>query len=69
MTIIDASVYISLVNAHEERHVSSWVWFQSAASRKEGIYAPVILLAEVAAALSHGVGDVELAHRIVEQLR
>ena len=31
--------------------------------------APVILLAEVAAALSRGIADLRLAHRVVQQLR
>jgi len=68
MAVIDASVYIALVNAHEREHSSSWAWFEQARATDESIVAPVILLSEVAAALSHGVGDPTLAHRVVQQL-
>jgi predicted nucleic acid-binding protein len=68
MAVIDASVYIALVNAHEREHSSSWAWFEQAHAADESIAAPVILLSEVAAALSRGLGDPTLAHRVVQQL-
>ena len=68
MAVIDASVYIALVNAHEREHASSWAWFEQAKAAEESVVAPVILLAEVAAALSRGMGDPTLAHRVVQQL-
>ena len=69
MPVIDASVYISLINAGEEQHASSWAWYENVQARQEPLVAPVILLAEVAAALSRGVGDKALAHRVVDQLK
>ena len=69
MAVIDASVYVALINAKEVGHTSSWVWFEQTKKEKEMIAAPVILLAEVAAALSRGVGDLSLAHRVVGQLK
>ena len=68
MAVIDASVYVALVNAHEKEHASSWAWFEQARAAGESFVAPVILLAEVAAALSRGMGDPTLAHRVVQQL-
>ena len=68
MAVIDASVYIALVNAHEREHASSWAWFEQTKAAEEPVVAPVILLAEVAAALSRGMGDPTLAHRVVQQL-
>jgi predicted nucleic acid-binding protein len=68
MAIIDASVYIALINAHEKDHARCWAWFEQAQSAREPVVAPVILLAEVAAALSRGIGDTALAHRVVQQL-
>jgi predicted nucleic acid-binding protein len=68
MPVIDASVYMALVNAHERDHASSWAWFEQAKAAAELVVAPVILLAEVAAALGRGVGDPMLAHRVVQQL-
>jgi predicted nucleic acid-binding protein len=66
--VIDASVYVALVNADEQDHESSWVWLEQAVAAEDGIVAPAILLAEVAAALSRGVGDPALAHRVLRQL-
>jgi predicted nucleic acid-binding protein len=68
VAVIDASVYIALINAQEDAHAVSWAWFEQAQWDQEPIIAPVILLAEVAAALSRGLGDPALAHRVVEQL-
>ncbi len=69
MPVIDASVYLSLINAHDNEHASSWAWFEQARSAQESLAAPSILLAEVAAALSRGVGDPALAHRVVQELK
>ena len=69
MAIIDASVYVSLVNAGEQAYTSSWAWFEDTRSKGEVIIAPVIMLAEVASALSRGTGDPKLANQIVQQLR
>ena len=69
MAVIDASVYVALINARAPDHASSWAWFQQAQSDQEAISAPVILLAEVADAVSRGIGDSTLAHQVVEQLR
>lgn len=68
MAVIDASVYVALINAHESEHTNSWAWFEQARAAQESVVAPVILLAEVSAALSRGVGNPALAHRVVQQL-
>lgn len=68
MPVIDASVYVALVNAHESHHASSWAWFERTVAAGEEIVAPVILLAEVAAALGRGTGDFRLARRVLQQL-
>ena len=69
MPVIDASVYVALLSACEKNHASSWAWFEQAKAEEQSILAPVILLSEVAAALSRGVGDPALAHQVVQQLR
>ncbi len=69
MAVIDASVYVALINAKEEHHATSWKWFEDAQASAEPIIAPAILLAEVASALSRGVGDSALAHRAVEHIK
>ena len=68
MAILDASVYVALVNAHEKDHARCWDWFEQVQATREPVIAPVILLAEVAAALSRGIKDTPLAHRVVQQL-
>ena len=68
MAIIDASVYVALTNAHESEHSNSWAWFEQAKAMQETVTAPVILLAEVSAAISRGVGNPSLAHQVVQQL-
>jgi len=68
MAIIDASVYIALIHAGEPEHAHSWAWFERARAAQEVLCAPVILVAEVAAALSRGVGDPALAHQVAQQL-
>jgi len=69
MAILDASVYLALINSDESEHAASWRWFKQVQENRETISAPVILLAETAAALSRGVGNIALAHQAVAQLR
>lgn len=69
MAIIDASVYVAVINAHDNNHPRSWAWFEQAKAAREPVIAPVILLPEVAAALSRGTGDPALARRVVQQLK
>jgi predicted nucleic acid-binding protein len=69
VAVVDASVYVALISAREPDHASSWAWFAQAQALREPLVAPAILLAEVAAALSRGVGDPALARRVVEQLQ
>lgn len=68
MPVIDASVYIALINAHEPYHIQSWNWFQQARAAGESFAAPVILLPEIAVGLSRGLGNLVLAHQAVQQL-
>lgn len=68
MAVIDASVYIALIHAGEPDHARSRTWFERAKAAQEPVRAPVILLAEVAAALSRGLRDRALAHQVLKQL-
>ncbi len=68
MAVIDTSVYLAILNPNEPGHQASWAWYARTVRMGEPIVAPVILLAEAAAALSRGVGDAALAHRVVRQL-
>ncbi len=68
MPVVDASVYVALINAHEESHAESWAWLRDLHSSGEEIAAPVILVPEVAAAISRGLDEPELAWRAVQQI-
>lgn len=68
MAIVDASVYVALVHENEPGHEDCWSWLHAAQARREPLRAPAILAAEVAAAISRGTENTELAHRIVVQL-
>jgi predicted nucleic acid-binding protein len=68
MAVIDASVYISLINVNESSHATSWTWFQQAQFAQESLAAPVILLAEITSSLSRGLGNPSLAHQVIQQL-
>jgi predicted nucleic acid-binding protein len=68
MAVIDASVYIALINADEAGHAASWRWYIQTVRSGEHIFAPTIILGEVAAALSRGMNDSDLAHRAVRRL-
>ncbi len=68
MAVVDASVYVALINAHEEAHADAWAWLREAHSGGEEIAAPVILLTEVAAAISRGLDEPTLAWRAVRQI-
>ncbi len=68
MAIVDASVYVSLINTHEEAHAESWAWLREVYPACEEIVAPTILLTEVAAAISRGLDERALAWRAVQQI-
>ena len=68
MAVLDASVYVALVNKNEAHHERSWAWFQQVQSAQEPITAPVILLAEVASALSRGTDNPQLTQQVIQHL-
>ncbi|MES1244758.1 MAG: type II toxin-antitoxin system VapC family toxin [Acidobacteriota bacterium] len=69
MPVVDASVCVSLFRADDPGHPASLRWLEKALQGDELIVSPVILLAEVAAALGRGLGDVKLSRQVVELLR
>lgn len=69
MPVVDASVCVALFNADEPGHPASRRWLAERQGEAEPIVSPVILLAEVAAALGRGLGDADLARQAVRLLR
>ncbi len=68
MAVIDTSVYVALLNQSEPGYRPSWVWLNQVRAQKQPLFAPVILVAESAAAISRGMGDQLLAHRVIDRL-
>ena len=69
MPVIDASVYVALVNPHEVDHKRSRSWLEGVLRSGESLYAPVIILGEVAAAISRGQDNQDGAKRAVNTLK
>jgi predicted nucleic acid-binding protein len=69
MPVVDASVCVALFHTEDPGHPASRRWLAESQGKAEPIVAPVILLAEVAAALGRGLGDAALAREAVLLLR
>jgi len=68
MAVMDTSVLVAVINSHEPGHISSFNWFSNILSTGVAVSAPVILLAETAAAISRGQNDPERAYRAIRLL-
>ncbi|NJN82312.1 MAG: type II toxin-antitoxin system VapC family toxin [Caldilineaceae bacterium] len=69
MTVVDSSVYIAAINAHEPHHEASRRWFEVAVNTGQDIWAPALFLSEVSAAIGRGLENPLLALETVERLR
>ena len=56
MIVADASVWVSLLVRHDVHHATSRQWLGKHLARGEPIVAPVLLLAEIAAAIARRTG-------------
>lgn len=68
MAVMDASVFVAMLNPNEPGYTASMAWFQQEARLKNVISAPVILMAEAAAAISRGMDNTNQAHQVIKQL-
>ncbi len=68
MTVVDASVWVSRLVPQDVHHAASRRWLEQRAAGGGLIVAPVLLLVEVAGAISRRTGDPQLAHRAVGQI-
>lgn len=69
MSVIDASVYVALLNNNDSEHGRSVRWMLNIRAAGEKVYAPNILLAEVCAAFSRVTGDSAKATAVLNRLR
>ena len=68
MPIIDASVYVALIKETESEHANAREWIREASAGNETLAAPTIFVAEVAAAISRGLGNRALARSVSDHL-
>jgi predicted nucleic acid-binding protein len=69
MPVLDASVCVAIFNDREAGHSAATAWLAAASLDEEPIVAPVILLAEVAAALARALIDEPSCMAVIETLR
>lgn len=68
MTVVDASVILSMLLEGEPHHVACKLWFTTLVEAGERFSAPTILLSEVAAPLGRAYEKPELAQKIIDLL-
>lgn len=69
MYVIDASVYVADARPQEPHHAEARALLAQIATESRVVYLPVIVLAEVASAISRGTGRPTLARRWTATLR
>lgn len=68
MTVVDASVVIAVFLAQDVHHQSSRTWFEQQLTTDMELAAPILLLTEVAGAISRRTGDPMLGRSAVAWL-
>jgi predicted nucleic acid-binding protein len=68
MYVIDASVHVADARPEEPHHAQAHALLDRISAEGWDVYLPMITLAEVAAAISRGTGQPELARRLVSAL-
>jgi predicted nucleic acid-binding protein len=69
MYVIDASVHVADARPREPHHAEARALLSQIAEQNRQVYLPEIVLAEIAAAISRGTGQTDLARRLTTSLR
>jgi len=69
MYVIDASVHVADIRPREPHHAEARAFLKRVAAERWPVYLPIIVLPEVAAAISRGTGEPALAHRLIAALQ
>jgi len=69
MYVIDASVHVADARPQEPHHTEARALLAWMAAENRPVYLPEVVLAEVAAAISRGTGQTDLALRLTAALR
>ncbi len=67
--VVDASVWVSRLVPQDVHHEASRLWFESFTADGGRLVAPILLLPEIAGAISRRTGAPDLAHQAVRQLQ
>jgi predicted nucleic acid-binding protein len=68
MSVVDASVWVSRLVPQDEHHAQSRDWLEQQTTNGQLLVAPVLLLAEVAGAVTRRTGRMELGRRTIETI-
>ena len=68
MSVVDASVWVSLLQPAERHHRRCADWLERSLAEEHGLAAPTLLLAEVAAAIRRLTGNEELVAAAVSSI-
>lgn len=68
MSVVDASLFVAAVTPQENRHEQAVAWLNWALAETATLDVPAIVLSEVAAAISRGQDDNDLAQRALTLL-
>lgn len=68
MPVIDASVYVTMLDTNDPRQADCKAWFTATATADEPVIAPSLILSEVAAAISRSRNDAQLAKTVARAL-
>jgi predicted nucleic acid-binding protein len=68
MSVVDASVFVAAVSQNELHHDQAVAWLDQILAETATLDVPAIVLSEVAAAISRGQNDDELANRALNLL-
>jgi predicted nucleic acid-binding protein len=69
MYVIDASVHVADARPQEPHHIEARTLLAWMAAENHPVYLPEVVLAEIAAAISRGTGQIALALRLAAALR
>ncbi len=67
--VVDASVWVGRLVPQDAHHEASRRWFEAFTARGGRLVAPVLLLPEIAGAISRRTGAPDLARQAVQQLQ
>lgn len=68
MAVTDASLITSLFSEPDVNHAAARRWFDAAHARGEPLFAPTIILAEVASAFGRTLGDPDRARVVIRRI-